>query len=620
MSQSRISHAAPALLALASLPALLFTVEGCGGSTSHNTDDLTLYASYTSGPGGFPLALLQGTTATSIPVLSGRPANAVTAIRLGSGAQPRLLAPIDGTPGSLAIVQTGTNAIVANINVGDNPTAVAVNDDASRAYVTNFGSNSVSVIDLGSNTVAAAVSLPSGAKPFRVDVSVDGDAYVVSRDASTVWVIDGSTNTIQSTIPVPASPHDIIVHPNGSQAYVSQPLANSITVIDTLSATVAGSISAVQTPMGLATGSNVGANFAAGSGNGPASAYLVDFSLQTAGSAQGTNSLGAWRVAMSPNGTQVAYAGVGNEVTIVDVGLGNSAKNTAGTRTSGLSYTRVVTQTPPTQTVTTIPSGLRVRVDNTDFTAPASFNWAPGSQHTITVASPQTPSTGARHTWQAWSNGGALSQTVTAPAGSITYTANFKTQYLLTTGTTPPFTGGIAVVRSPNTSDAYYDAGSTVGVQATAAANTGLVFAEWQGDLTGDDNPDTLVMSGPKQVTAIFDNVPLWGVNIGNRGAQNGGAYFHTTFLKNARNEAYTDLKITGIQWAVEAGTGAISNTTSIPVSLGAVTANGQTGNIAITANIPASITRWTFTLTGTVKNAAGRSLSWTATSAPVIR
>jgi hypothetical protein len=88
---------------------------------------------------------------------------------------------------------------------------------------------------------------------------------------------------------------------------------------------------------------------------------------------------------------------------------------------------------------------------------------------------------------------------VTASAAA-TYTANFKTQHLLTTSVSPSGAGVI----TPATD--YFDQGATV--QVTATANQGFTFVNFSGDLTGSTNPQSITMSAPRSVVANFTGTP----------------------------------------------------------------------------------------------------------------
>ena len=68
----------------------------------------------------------------------------------------------------------------------------------SFAYVTNIGSNNVSVIDIATNTVNATVAV--GFFPNGVAITPDGDfAYVVNVLSDNVSVIETATNTVIAT-------------------------------------------------------------------------------------------------------------------------------------------------------------------------------------------------------------------------------------------------------------------------------------------------------------------------------------------------------------------------------------------------------------------------------------
>jgi YVTN family beta-propeller protein len=67
---------------------------------------------------------------------------------------------------------------------------------AQNAYITNFGSNTVSVIATTTNTPVNS-PIPVGPGPFGVAVTPDGNkVYVTNRNSSTVSVIATATNAV----------------------------------------------------------------------------------------------------------------------------------------------------------------------------------------------------------------------------------------------------------------------------------------------------------------------------------------------------------------------------------------------------------------------------------------
>ncbi|RKZ33406.1 hypothetical protein DRQ33_04310 [bacterium] len=109
---------------------------------------------------------------------------------------------------------------------------------------------------------------------------------------------------------------------------------------------------------------------------------------------------------------------------------GTTYSNTASIQRSGYCWGTYVSQYLPATTVSTNPSGLEVIVDGSTYTAPVTFYWLPGTNHTISVNSPQYSGMN-RYTWSSWSDGGGQTHSITSPSSDWTVTANFNCQYHL---------------------------------------------------------------------------------------------------------------------------------------------------------------------------------------------
>jgi uncharacterized repeat protein (TIGR02543 family) len=156
-----------------------------------------------------------------------------------------------------------------------------------------------------------------------------------------------------------------------------------------------------------------------------------------------------------------------------------------------------ITQAAVPCTITTVPVGLQVTIDGATYTAPKTFNWIPGSSHPVSVTSPLSGGQGTQYLFGSWSDGGALSHTITAPASSATLTANFTTQYTLTTSANPS-AGGTVAPSGVN----WYNSGQSVPLSATVIGGYG--FTGWTGDLASPNMTTSITMSGPKNVAANF--------------------------------------------------------------------------------------------------------------------
>ncbi len=193
-------------------------------------------------------------------------------------------------------------------------------------------------------------------------------------------------------------------------------------------------------------------------------------------------------------------------------------------------------------TITSSPAGKNVDVDETNYQTPKTFQWLEGSTHTINVSqSPQSGGTGIRHVYDNWSDGGNQSHDITVPNSDKTYTANFKTQYKLTTQVDP--SGGGTIGKSPDAT--WYDANKSV--ELTANAGSGFQFVDWSGDLSGLTNPQNLTMNAAKTVTANFGEEVTVTVNTNPQGLKiNVDGYKYTAphqfnWLTNTSHDLATD-------------------------------------------------------------------------------
>jgi len=201
--------------------------------------------------------------------------------------------------------------------------------------------------------------------------------------------------------------------------------------------------------------------------------------------------------------------------------------------------------------------------------APQSFGWTPGSSHTIGATSPQG-SGSSRQVFASWSDGGAASHSVTSPAAATTYTADFTTQYMLTTAASPVSGGSVAA--SPSSVDGFYASGTSV--RLTATANTSNQFATWSGDLTGTTNPQSVILSAPRTVGANFQSaaVPVLTAEVIDKADARDGLRVWAFRLANRGLGTAFGAQITSVSASQTAGilcSPAVGVITALPVMVG---------------------------------------------------
>ncbi len=220
------------------------------GGTVSQTFTIENTGSGTLNLSGSPVVEINGAHAADFSVTA-QPANSVAA---GSNTSFT----IEFNPAA-AGVRTATISI-ANNDDDENPYDFAIQGSGlvgspiePFAYVTNSGSNSVSVIDPVSNNEVA--SIPVGTFPRGMAVAPSGDKiYVATFQGNNLTTIDAATNTVSGTVALPNGPDDVAISPDGSFAYVTTQFANISAV--NLSNNAVTNIALGGSPYGLAVTPN----------------------------------------------------------------------------------------------------------------------------------------------------------------------------------------------------------------------------------------------------------------------------------------------------------------------------------------------------------------------------
>src|SRR5690554_3215364 len=106
----------------------------------------------------------------------------------------------------------------------------AQSDCTGFAYVTNFDGNTVSVIDITSQTVTDTI--PVGAYPLAVAFTTAGDtALVVNVNGNSISVVNTTTHTVTHTIAGFAGPLGIVRYPASNTFYVANLGSNTIHIV-----------------------------------------------------------------------------------------------------------------------------------------------------------------------------------------------------------------------------------------------------------------------------------------------------------------------------------------------------------------------------------------------------
>lgn len=174
---------------------------------------------------------------------------------------------------------------------------------------------------------------------------------------------------------------------------------------------------------------------------------------------------------------------------------------------------RLYGRAPELTTITTNPPGLQLMVDGVTVTAPQSFDWAPGSIHTLEAPDLQGDGTPTRYVFGRWSDHGERIHTTTASPDRTAYSANFVRQYLVKTSVTPAGSGTSTI--RPESPDGYYMDGSRITVTATPADEYSFLNFQGTGNLIyasihgrGNPSPSFTVRAPGLSYRANFTQSP----------------------------------------------------------------------------------------------------------------
>jgi uncharacterized protein (TIGR02145 family) len=124
----------------------------------------------------------------------------------------------------------------SNSNIGNGTHSMALNGDCTTAFITNSGSNTVSVVDINDKgELNYLYDIPVGQIPMDIALnSTDTRAYVTNYGSHTVSVIDltKSPATEIKQINVGINPYGIAVVPDGDFVYVANYTSQNLSVID----------------------------------------------------------------------------------------------------------------------------------------------------------------------------------------------------------------------------------------------------------------------------------------------------------------------------------------------------------------------------------------------------
>ncbi len=182
--------------------------------------------------------------------------DSVTSIPLGADTEPRDVA-YDSATGFFWATLEGTNQIRRIAQDGTLGTTISIidpyrirSDDAGSLWITAFDANNVKRVSTSTETVTGP-PITVGGGPWQAFKASDGFVYVSNFGSNTLSVIDPDTDIVIDTVNLTAAggPHDITEL--GGNLYITQSAVESLAVVDVATRLLTGTLRTGFDPAGL---------------------------------------------------------------------------------------------------------------------------------------------------------------------------------------------------------------------------------------------------------------------------------------------------------------------------------------------------------------------------------
>ena len=156
------------------------------------------------------------------------------------------------TGGEVFTIDTTSYQVVGHFTVPVRPRSVDFLPNANIGFIPSESKGLINVIDTATPKVLKSIDLPAGSRPMKVKVAVDGSkVYVSDGRAGTVSVIDSQTYALLGTVKVGTRPWGIVLSPDGKYLFSANGPSNDVSVVDLATNKEVTRIKAGEGPWGL---------------------------------------------------------------------------------------------------------------------------------------------------------------------------------------------------------------------------------------------------------------------------------------------------------------------------------------------------------------------------------
>ncbi len=172
----------------------------------------------------------------------------------------------DGVAAVDLVPADATGTVAAVLPVGSDPFGVAVDPSAGEVFVSNTGSDNVTVLSDRSN--ASLGSFPTGDAPMGIAVDPAlSEVFVANSGSANLTVYSESTGAVVASVPVGLDPTGLALDPYSGKLFVADGGSFTVTVVDVATDEVVATEPAGLDPYGVALDPGSGNVYVTNSGS-----------------------------------------------------------------------------------------------------------------------------------------------------------------------------------------------------------------------------------------------------------------------------------------------------------------------------------------------------------------
>ena len=240
---------------------------------------------------------------------------------------------------TVSVINIADKSIVATIPVGNEPEGVSASSDGNTVYITNYAETTMNVIKTATNTVIATLNGQGSLQSNPgVCVSPDG-SWLYLWGGGGIAIVNTSTNSISGSVSTTANGlGGICTSPDGSKVYVTNAYTNAVTIINALNKTIITSLSVGSLPFGICISPDSKNVYVANKGSNTVNVINTTNNTISATITVGSTPEG---ICVSPDGSKVYVTNyTSNTISVINTATNSIiATITVGTNPLGISIT-----------------------------------------------------------------------------------------------------------------------------------------------------------------------------------------------------------------------------------------------------------------------------------------